>query len=89
MPRPSHCWSRPPKWHGTPQVAQLQQALFDPSFVAKFTQPDGSVKVPEPELFAQIAAAAQAGVIRTKQNPVRIFQYYRTDLLQSNCLRWQ
>jgi hypothetical protein len=81
--------SKPPQWHSTPQVAQLQQILFDPDFIAKYKQPDGSVQVTEPELFAQVAAGQAAGVLRTSQEPVRIFQYYRSQLLTANCLRWR
>lgn len=81
--------SKPPAWHSTPQVAQLQQILFDPKFVEAHRHEDGTISVTEPELFAQVEAGASAGILRTKQLPVRIFQYYRSDLLNSNCLRWQ
>ena len=51
--------------------------------------PEGEVKVTEPELFAQVEAGKAAGVLLTKQPAVRILQYYRSVLLNSNCLRWQ
>ncbi len=81
--------SKPPSWHNTPQVAQLQQIIFDPTVIAKYKQPDGSVVVAEPELFALIEQGAKSGVLRTKQPPVRIFQYYRNDLLIADSLRWK
>lgn len=81
--------AKPPAWHSTPQVAQLQQILFDESFLAAHRGNDGTVKVSEPELFAQVIAGKEAGVLRTHQEAVRIFQYYRSILLNSNCLRWQ
>ena len=81
--------AKPPAWHSTPQVAQLQQILFDAKFLEAHRGEDGTVKVSEPELFAQVAAGHATGILRTRQEPVRIFQYYRSDLLNSNCLRWQ
>jgi hypothetical protein len=81
--------AKPPAWHSTPQVAQLQQILFNEAFLAAHRSEDGTVKVSEPELFAQVAAGHAAGILRTRQEPVRIFQYYRSDLLNANCLRWQ
>ena len=93
-PRPNVTYvllAKPPQWHGTPQVAQLQQILFDPAFVAAHTvEVDGKpvVRVAEPDLFAQVVAGHAAGVLRTRQEPVRIFQYYRSDLLHADCLRW-
>ena len=81
--------AKPPAWHSTPQVAQLQQILFNEAFLAAHRGEDGTVKVSEPELFAQVAAGHAAGILRTRQEPVRIFQYYRSDLLNANCLRWQ
>ena len=80
---------KPPSWASTPQVAQLQQILFEPAFVEAHRQADGSVKVSEPDLFAQVESGVKAGVLRTKQPGVRIFSYYKTTLLNSNCLRWQ
>ena len=91
-PRPNVIYQllkRPATFHKTPQVAQLQQIIFDPTFVAKHTLPDGTVKVPEPELFEQIAAGQAAGILRTRQMPVRILQYYRNTLMNADCLRWQ
>ena len=81
--------AKPPAWHSTPQVAQLQQILFDAKFLDAHRAEDGTVKVSEPELFAQVIAGKEAGVLRTHQEAVRIFQYYRSILLNSNCLRWQ
>jgi hypothetical protein len=81
--------AKPPAWHSTPQVAQLQQILFDAKFLDAHRGEDGTVKVSEPELFAQVIAGKEAGVLRTHQEAVRIFQYYRSILLNSNCLRWQ
>lgn len=91
-PRPNVIYTlleRPPKFTGTPQVGQLINILFDPTFVAAHKQADGSVKVPEPELFEQIKAGHAAGVLRTRQEPVRIFSYYRSNLLHANAIRWQ
>ena len=90
-PRPNVVYTllaKPPAWSSTPQVAQLQQILFDPAFLAKHRGADGSVKLSEPELFAQVVAGHAAGVLRTRQEPIRILQYYRSDLLNANCLRW-
>jgi hypothetical protein len=81
--------AKPPAWHSTPQVAQLQQILFNEAFLAAHRGEDGTVNVSEPELFAQVIAGKEAGVLRTHQEAVRIFQYYRSILLNSNCLRWQ
>ncbi len=68
--------SRPPKWSDTPQVAQLEEILFGQE----------KRELLEPELFDLIRAGAEAGVLRTRQNPVRIFQYYRSDLIKDNVL---
>ena len=81
--------AKPPAWHSTPQVAQLQQILFDPAFLEAHKQADGSIKVSEPDLFAQVVAGHAAGILRTRQEPIRILQYYRSDLLNADCLRWQ
>lgn len=82
-----------PRWHSTPQVAQLQQILFTPEVLEKYAVPanDKGVKaeIAEPELFALIEAGKEKGTLRTKQDPVRILQYYRTELLNANCLRWE
>lgn len=80
--------SKPNSWHNTPQVAQLQGLLFDPEVAAKHTK-DGAVQMTEPELFAILEEGKAAGKLRTKQPAVRIFQYYRNELLNSNTLRWQ
>ena len=91
-PRPNVTYvllKAPPKWHGTPQVAQLQQILFNPAFMEAHKQQDGSIKVNEPELFAAVEAGKAAGILRTKQNPVRIFQYYKSHLLNADCIRWE
>ena len=90
-PRPNVTYTllnKPPAWSSTPQVAQLQQILFAPAFLAQHAQADGSVKLSEPDLFAAIVAGAESGVLRTKQEPIRIFQYYRSNLLNANCLHW-
>ena len=75
--------------YGTPQVGQLLNILFDDAFVAAHKQEDGSVQVPEPELFEQIKAGHAAGILRTRQEPVRIFSYYRSDLLHADAIRWE
>ncbi len=67
---------RPPKWSDTPQIAQLEEILFG----------QDKRELLEPELFDLIKKGAEAGVLRTKQNPVRIFQYYRSDLIKDNVL---
>ncbi len=67
---------RPPKWSETPQIAQLEEILFG----------QDKRELLEPELFDLIKKGAEAGVLRTKQNPVRIFQYYRSDLIKDNVL---
>jgi hypothetical protein len=81
--------SKAPAWRSTPQIAQLQQILFDEAFLTAHRGEDGTVKVSEPELFAQVVAGHAAGILRTKQEPVRIFQYYRSDLIGADCLRQQ
>lgn len=85
--------NKPPSWHNTPQVASIEQILFDPAVEAKYgvEGKDGKrvVEIPEPEIFDLIRAGAASGKLRTKQDPVRIFQYYRNDLLLENALRWQ
>lgn len=80
--------AKPNSWHGTPQVAQLQGLLFDPIVATKYRKDDGSVQLTEPELFEIIEAGKAEGKLRTKQPAVRIFQYYRNELLHSNTLRW-
>ena len=80
--------NKPNSWHSTPQVAQLQGLLFDPSVAQKYAK-DGVVTLTEPELFGIIEDGKAAGKLRTKQPAVRIFQYYRNELLLSNTLRWQ
>lgn len=84
----------PPNWHRTPQVAQLMKILFDPSVIEKYKTVDPStgesaVRIPEPDLFDLVRAGAEAGKLGTKQSPVRIFQYYRNDLLNVNAIRWE
>lgn len=81
--------AKPPKWAGTPQVGQLLDVLFEDKFVEAHKQDDGSIKVSEPEVFAQIAKGASDGRLRTKQSPVRVLQYYRSRLLNMDALRWQ
>lgn len=71
--------SKPPKWSDTPQVAQIEQILFGQT----------KTSMTEPEVFDLIKAGADAGILRTKQNPVRIFQYYRANLISENVLRYQ
>ena len=41
----------------------------------------------EPELKQVIHAAARSGALKTKQDPWRIFQYYRSHLLNAGILR--
>lgn len=69
---------RPPKWSATPQVAQLEQILFS----------QDKMELTEPELFALVTEGKAAGKLKTNQDPVRIFQYYRGQLLQNDVLRW-
>ena len=57
--------------------------------IAGVPEADGSIKVSEPDLFAQVVAGHAAGILRTRQEPIRILQYYRSDLLNADCLRWQ
>lgn len=81
-PRPNVIYTllnKPPAWHATPQVAQLEQILF--------SQPKTSLT--EPEVFELVRAGKEAGILRTKQDAVRIFQYYRSRLLDANVLRWK
>lgn len=80
--------SRPNSWHSTPQVAQIQGLLFDDDVIAKYTV-GGVTQLTEPQLFEIIEAGKVAGKLKTKQPAVRIFQYYRNELLNSNTLRWQ
>lgn len=81
---------KPPKWHDTPQVAQIEQILFADDVLKKFQNPETKkVEIPEPELFDLIKRGAESGVLRTRQNPVRIFQYYRTDLRAADVIQWQ
>jgi hypothetical protein len=91
-PRPNVKYTllnRAPGWTQTPQVIQIQQILFDPAVQERFKQEDGSVVIPEPELFALIEAGVKTGVLRTRQPPVRIFQYYKSQLVGHDVLRWQ
>jgi hypothetical protein len=91
-PRPNVVYTllkKPLAWASTPQVAQLQQILFSPEVAAKFGKLDGTVQMAEPELFAVIVAGAEAGILRTSQPPVRIWQYYKSDLLNADCIRWK
>lgn len=81
--------AKPPEWSNTPQIAQLQHIIFDPKVAEKFTVDlNGKkvVQIPEPELFDLIRAGAEAGVLKTTQEPVRIFQYYRSDLVKAGAL---
>lgn len=71
--------NQPPQWSDTPQVAQIEKILFGQS----------KKKLTEPEIFDLIKAGAEAGILRTKQNPVRIFQYYRASLISENVLIYQ
>lgn len=89
-PRPNVKYTllnRAPGWTQTPQVIQIQQILFDPAVQEKFKQEDGSVVIPEPELFALVEDGAKRGILRTRQNPVRILQYYRGELIGHDVLR--
>ena len=91
-PRPNMVYtllSRPAKWTGAPQVGQLLDIIFDPEFVAIHKDQNGKVEVAEPDLFAAIEAGAAAGKLRTKQPPVRIFQYYRSDLRKADAIAWR
>lgn len=76
-------------WRGAPQVSQLLDILFEPSFVAAHKSADGKVEIAEPELFEQIERGHAAGILRTSQPPIRIFQYYRNELRKADCLAWQ
>jgi hypothetical protein len=79
---------RAPKSVKTPQVNQLQNILFEPEFVARHTNNDGKILVSEPALFAQINDGAARGKLLTKQEPVRIFQYYRSAMVNAEILRY-
>lgn len=82
--------AKPPAWHKTPQVAQLQNILFSPAVLGRCKLNEKNLpEIAEPELFDAIKAGHAAGLLRTKQNPVRIFQYYRNDLLSADSIRWQ
>jgi hypothetical protein len=91
-PRPNVVYTllaKPPAWHNTPQVAQLEQILFAPEVAAKFTvevQGKPTVQIKEPDMFALIEDGKTRGVLRTRQPAVRIFQYYRSDLIAANVL---
>jgi hypothetical protein len=99
-PRPNVVYTllkQPPRWHSTPQVAQLQQVLFDPAVMQKYGVDKKDPKtgkitrvaeIPEPDVFDLVAAGAARGAIRTRQSPVRLLQYYRSTLLNADCLRW-
>ena len=65
-----------PAFHKTPQVAALQNILY--------AQPKRLLS--EPEAFDLILAGAAAGVLRTTQEPVRIFQYYRDALVANKAM---
>ena len=80
--------ARPPKWDGAPQVDQLLNILFDKSVVEAHKDPEtGKIELTEPELFSLIEDGHKAGLLTTRQPPVRIFQYYRHDLIEANALR--
>ena len=64
---------RPVAWAKTPQVAQLQQIIFD--------NPEKLTLIPEPKLFEMLEAAKLDGRLRTTQPAARIFQYYRAALV--------
>lgn len=82
--------NKPPKWHKTPQVAQIEQILFSKEVADKFTSVvDGkpTVSISEPDLVEIIRKGAEDGTLRTQQEPFRIFQYYRKDLISASVIR--
>jgi hypothetical protein len=79
-----------PAWHNTPQVAQLEQIIFNPEVDKLGKRNDkGQLEITEPVLFELIKAGKEAGILRTRQDAVRIFQYYRSELLAHGVLLWQ
>jgi hypothetical protein len=48
---------------------------------------DPDVKIPEAELKGHIMTLAKDNVLTTKQDPWRIFQYYRAAMINSSMLR--
>jgi len=76
-----------PGWTQTPQVIQLQQILFAPEVLEKYKQENGSVVISEPDLFSLVEEGAKKGILRTRQNPIRICQYYRHQLIAHDVLR--
>lgn len=81
-PRPNVTYkllNQPPNWSRTPQISQIEKILFNQD-KREFT---------EPEIFDLIKKGFDEGTLRTKQNPVRIFQYYRAQLIKDNVLRQQ
>lgn len=81
---------KPVALHKTPQVAQLQQIIFDPKLLQQFgVAPDAKeVKISEPALFAMIEAGAKSGMLKSSQPPIRVFQYYRSKMLHDGNLIW-
>lgn len=81
---------RPPKWEGAPQVDQLLNILFDPTVIESAQKnAEGHAVLSEPELFQLVKDGAAAGILRTRQEPVRIFQYYRSDLRKVDAIAWE
>jgi hypothetical protein len=81
-PRPNVKYTlmaRAPGWTKTPQVEQLTNILFG--------QPKREMM--EPELFQLLETGKKSGLLRTIQPAVRIFQYYRAEMVAANVLRYQ
>ena len=81
-PRPNVKYTlmaRAPGWTKTPQVEQLTNILFG--------QPKREMM--EPELFQLLENGKKSGLLRTIQPAVRIFQYYRAEMVAANVLRYQ
>lgn len=78
----------PVVFHKTPQVAALQKIITSPKFFKEYVKAaDGTVTVSEASLFDAISKGAEAGILRTRQTPVRILKYYKSDLIAAGSLR--
>jgi hypothetical protein len=88
-PRPNVTYTllnKPPQWSSTPQLAQIEQILFNNQLA------DGggfSPTIAEPQLFELLEQGKSRGALRTGQPAVRVFQYYRNRMLKENVLRWE
>jgi hypothetical protein len=73
-----HLLQAPITFHKTKQVSALQRILFG--------QPKRDM--PEEEIFGVVRAGAAAGLLQTKQDPARIFSYYRNHLMAAGNIKW-